>query len=37
MVPAEAFPGAWIVEVFGVLVCVFLGARLMGKKVTALS
>ena len=37
MVPAEAFPGAWMVKVFGAVLCVFLVARLMGRKVTALS
>lgn len=37
MVPAEAFPGAWMVKVFGAVLCVFLVARMMGRKVTALS
>jgi TRAP transporter 4TM/12TM fusion protein len=37
MVPAEAFAGAWIVEVCGAVLCVFLVARMMGRKVSALS
>jgi len=37
MVPAEAFAGAWIVEVCGAVLCVFLVARLMGRNVSALS
>jgi len=37
MVPVEAFPGAWMVKVIGAVLCVYLVARLMGRKVTALS
>jgi hypothetical protein len=37
MVPAQAFAGAWIVEVFGGVLCVFLVARMLGKKAARLS